>query len=364
MPAHIFIAKKIKRISRKEVDFLFSKLNAEEKFKEKKKIFIKPNLFAPEGSKTGATVDFDLISYVVDYLTERGKKVYIGEVGAHQYDSEKLFSDMGVYERFNAEFINLNFTEFKEVFFEIKGKVHRFKVPQIVLDCDGLINMPKYKTHTATFLTMAIKNLYGFLPGKEKWKGHALGLNETFYNINKLFPSDIVITDAYIAMEGLGPTIGVPVKKNLLFASDNAVAHDIAISQRLNVNLEYLKFYDTMDIEKVYYNEKGEKIEEIDFSLRLLPRIYTRAWYHVNEYFYKLSPALEKRGISPQKVLNFLVNGKTIKLMRRLQSGVKLSFEKDIRGTSRQIRSIKQASHPPATQIVQEYEGGSSHRRG
>jgi len=319
MQDHIFIAKKIKSISRKEVDFLFSKLNAEEKLKGKRKIFVKPNLFAPEGSKTGATVDFDLISHVVDYLNERNKKVYIGEVAAHQYDSEKLFRDMGVYDIFDAEFINLNFTEFKEVLFEIKGKEYSFKVPRIILDCNGIINMPKYKTHAATLLTIAIKNFYGLLPGKEKWKGHALGLNETFYNIQKLFPSDIVITDAYIAMEGLGPTLGVPVKKNLLFASDNAIAHDMAISQILDVKLEYLKFYENMEIDKIYYNEEGEEIENIDFSLRLPPVIYTRFWYHVNEYFYKFSPSLEKRGIPPREVLNFLVNDKTIKFWRRLQ---------------------------------------------
>jgi len=319
MQDHIFIAKKIKNISRKEVDFLFSKLNAEEKLKGKRKIFVKPNLFAPEGSKTGATVDFDLISHVVDYLNERDKKVYIGEVGAHQYDSEKLFRDMEIYDMFDAEFINLNFTEFKEVLFEIKGKEYSFKVPKIILDCDGIINMPKYKTHAATLLTMAIKNFYGLLPGKEKWKGHALGLNETFYNIQKLFPSDIVITDAYIAMEGLGPTLGVPVKKNLLFASDNAIVHDMAISQILDVKLEYLKFYENMEIDKIYYNEEGEEIENIDFSLRLPPMIYTRFWYHVNEYFYKFSPSLEKRGIPPREILNFLVNDKTIKFWRRLQ---------------------------------------------
>ncbi|HEC95892.1 MAG TPA: DUF362 domain-containing protein, partial [Euryarchaeota archaeon] len=224
-----------------------------------------------------------------------------------------------VYDRFNAEFINLNFTEFKEVLFEIKGKKYSFKVPKIVLDCDGIINMPKYKTHAATLLTMAIKNFYGLLPGKEKWRGHALGLNETFYNIQKLFPSDIVITDAYIAMEGLGPTLGVPVKKNLLFASDNAIVHDMAISQILNVKLEYLKFYENMKIDKIYYNEEGEEIDYIDFSLRLPPVTYTRFWYHVNEYFYKFSPSLEKRGIPPRKVLNFLVNDKTIKFWRRLQ---------------------------------------------
>ncbi len=319
MEKHIFIAKKIKKISRKEVDFLFSKLNAEEKLKKKKKIFIKPNLFAPERSKTGATVDFDLISYVVDYLNEKKKKVYIGEVGAHQYDSEKLFRDMDVYDRFNAEFINLNFTEFEEVSFEIKGKEYSFKLPKILLSCDGIINMPKYKTHAATLLTMAIKNFYGLLPGKEKWRGHALGLNETLYNINRLFPSDLVITDAYIAMEGLGPTLGVPVKKNLLFASDSAVAHDMAISQILNVKLEYLKFYEEMKIDKIYYDEEGKKIDNIDFSLRLPPRVYTRFWYHVNEYFYKFSPSLEKRGIPPGKVLNLLVNDTTIKFWRRLQ---------------------------------------------
>lgn len=315
---HIFIAKKILEITKKEIDFLFSKLDADKKLKGKKKIFVKPNLFAPEGSQTGATVDFDLISYIVDYLNERDKKVYIGEVGAHQYDSEKLFGDLGVYDRFNAEFINLNFTEFEEVHFRIKGVEYTFKIPKIVLECDGVINIPKYKTHAATTLSLAMKNLYGLLPGNEKWKGHALGLNETICNINELIPSDIVITDGYVAMEGLGPTLGVPVQKNVLFGADSAVAHDVAVSQMLHVDLPWLK-HKNMDVDIRLYNEKGERTEDIDFSLRLPPKLYSLFWYHVNEYFYKCGPFLEEKGIPPGKVLNLLVNDKTIKFWRSLQ---------------------------------------------
>lgn len=317
--SHHFIAKKTKAITREEVDFLFSKLNAEKRLEGKEKIFVKPNIFAPEGSKTGATVDFDLISYVVDYLRERGKTVYVGEVGAHQYDSERLFQDMGCYDRFNAEFVNLNFAEFEDVDFVIKGKKYTFKFPKIVLDCDGIVNIPKYKTHAATVLSMAVKNFYGLLPGNEKWKGHASGLNETLYCINELVPSDIVITDGVTAMEGFGPTLGIPVQKNVLFASDNAVAHDMAVSDILQVNLEYLKFYDNMSITIDYYDEMGAKIEGIDISLRLMPRNFSWFWYHVNEYFYKFGPTLEKRGVPPRNVLNSLVNDKTIKLLRKLQ---------------------------------------------
>lgn len=316
---HIFIAKKIRKIAKEEVEFLFSELNADRKLQGKKKIFLKPNLFAAEGSETGATTDFDLISCIVDYLNEKGKKVYIGEVGAHQYDSEKLFNDMGVYDRFNAEFINLNFSESTQVPFQIKGEKHLFSVPRIVLECDGIINIPKYKTHAATILSLAMKNLYGLLPGEEKLKGHALGLNETLYNINELIPSDIVITDGVTAMEGFGPTLGVPVRKNLLFASDNAVAHDMTVSKLLNIGLEYLKYYTPMEIETHFYNERMEEIEDIDFSLRLPPKNFSKIWYHVNEYFYKCAPLLEKKGIPPAKVLNFLVNERTIRFWRNLQ---------------------------------------------
>lgn len=319
MPPHIFIAKKIKDITRKEVDFLLSMLDAETKLKGKKTIFVKPNLFAPEGPHTGATVDFDLISYVVDYLNEKGKKVYIGEVGAHQYDSEELFQNMGVYDRFNAEFVNLNFAEIKEVPFTIKGVEHTFKIPKIVLECDGVVNIPKYKTHGATILSLAMKNFYGLLPGNEKWKGHALGLNETICTINEVVPSDVVITDGYIAMEGFGPTLGVPVKKNLLFASDNAVAHDVAVSQLLHVTLPYLQDKN-MAITTTFYDEEGEPTNDIDFSLRLPPIRFSWFWYHVNEYFYKCGPFMERRGIPPGKVLNFLVTDKTIKFWRTLQT--------------------------------------------
>jgi uncharacterized protein (DUF362 family) len=319
MAEHMFIAKKVREISREEVDFLFSILGAEKRLRGKKKIFVKPNIFAPEKAKTGATCDFDLISHVVDWLNEHDKTVYMGEVGAHQYDSEELFQSMGVYDRFDAEFINLNFAEVKEVTFTIKGSKHAFKVPKIVLDCDGVVNMPKYKTHGATVLSMAIKNFFGLLPGNEKWKGHALGLNETLYSITQLVPSDVVITDGFIAMEGFGPTLGVPVKKGLLFASDSAVTHDVAVSQVLGVDLEFLKFYNVPDIHKDYYDEDNRKTDDIDFRLRMPPKAFSWFWYHVNQYFYKYGPYLEKGGVPPAKILNFLVNERTIQFWRSLQ---------------------------------------------
>ncbi len=331
MSENILIIKKVaKERLKDEIDFLFGKLDAEGRIEDKREIFIKPNLFCPEPANTGATVDLDLLGAVIDYFVIRGKSVQVGEAGAHQFDHEALFRGLGVYEfcsEHNAEFINLNLCRFREVEFKIRGKKHYFPVPTVVLDADFFVNVPKYKTHSATRVTLAMKNLYGLLPGKVKWRGHALGLNETLVELNTAVrPSDLVVTDAMIAMQGFGPTMGIPVRRDILIASNNAVVHDFGICQLQNFKGVFhveMGIGDSPPPISFYFYDLDRKPisrRDIDLSIKLLPESFSRLWYKVNEELYKAGPWLEKLNLSPKKILNTLVTRKTIDLFRKLQS--------------------------------------------
>ena len=51
--------------------------------------------------------------------------------------------------------------------------VHRVELLRSFLDCDGLINLSKFKTHTFQVLSGATKNLFGLIPGLTKVGYHA-----------------------------------------------------------------------------------------------------------------------------------------------------------------------------------------------
>ena len=331
MNENILAIKKVaKENLRTDIHFLFSKLNVEEKIQNKNKVFIKPNIFCPEPSNTGATVDLDVLAGVIDFFVERGKQVKVGEAGANQYDHEKLFRQLGLYEfcaKHEAEFINLNSCKFGEEEFNIKGKSRKFLVPIPVLTADFFVNVPKYKTHSSTRVSLAMKNLYGLLPDKEKWTGHALGLNETLVELNRVVRSDLVLTDSIVAMQGFGPTMGVPVVKNLLMASNNAVIHDFGLCQLQNIrgvsHIEQAVRGLPPEIAYYFYDIDQSPIShaEIDLFLKLMPALFSRVWYKVNEKLYAAGPSMERCFVSPKRILHLSVNETTIAFFRRLQGG-------------------------------------------
>jgi uncharacterized protein (DUF362 family) len=49
----------------------------------------------------------------------------------------------------------------------------QFQIAKGLGAVDGVINLPKFKTHGLTRLTGAVKNLFGCLPGAQKAGFHA-----------------------------------------------------------------------------------------------------------------------------------------------------------------------------------------------
>lgn len=96
---------------------------------------------------------------------------------------------------------------------------------------DALISLPKMKTHALERITGAVKNLYGCIFSVNKAMGHAHhpsseAFAEMLCDLHQCVKPRLHILDGILAMEGNGPTSGVPVAMNVLLFSVDAVALD------------------------------------------------------------------------------------------------------------------------------------------
>ncbi len=100
------------------------------------------------------------------------------------------------------------------------------------MDADGIINLPKLKTHCQLYMTGAVKNLFGCVAGKRKaWWHFKAGTFEDYFPLMlvetaRLLKTRLSVLDAVFAMEGQGPAQGTPRKVGLIIASADPVALD------------------------------------------------------------------------------------------------------------------------------------------
>jgi uncharacterized protein (DUF362 family)/NAD-dependent dihydropyrimidine dehydrogenase PreA subunit len=103
---------------------------------------------------------------------------------------------------------------------------------------DVLVNLPKFKTHVLTTLTLAVKNCFGLVVGPRKFQWHhRAGHNQALFarllaDICRAAAPDLNLLDGVVGMEGEGPTSGTPRPLGLLAASRDAFALD-AVGARL-----------------------------------------------------------------------------------------------------------------------------------
>lgn len=100
-----------------------------------------------------------------------------------------------------------------------------------VHECDGLINLPKLKSHQLTRMTAAVKNLYGCVPGPLKALYHVqfqdvLDFSAMLVELAGMLRPRLHILDGIVAMEGNGPRSGDPKPMDVLVLSDDPVAVD------------------------------------------------------------------------------------------------------------------------------------------
>jgi uncharacterized protein (DUF362 family)/NAD-dependent dihydropyrimidine dehydrogenase PreA subunit len=109
-----------------------------------------------------------------------------------------------------------------------------------ILNADKIISLPKIKTHAYMIMTLAVKNMYGAIPGLTKAKYHALYRGKPAFanmllDVLSVASPDLIIMDGIIGMQGEGPGAGEPVNLGVLLASDDPIAMDLSICKILQI---------------------------------------------------------------------------------------------------------------------------------
>jgi uncharacterized protein (DUF362 family) len=181
-----------------------------------KRVLLKPNLVEPNRDVPHLTTHPAVIVAAAEVFRRWGAEVKVGEGPGHVRDIELALAESRVQEALDdarLEFVDLNHDE--TGWRENGGRasaLQGFHLPRAILEADVVVSLPKLKTHHWVGATIAMKNLYGTLPGiKYGWPKNVLhhaGIPQTVYDINATLPKTIAIVDGIDCMEGDGPIMG------------------------------------------------------------------------------------------------------------------------------------------------------------
>jgi len=210
------------------------------------KILLKPNLLNARRPELNVTTHPAVIRAVAQTLKDAGITVSIGD-SPSRGRLDEIYRITGV--RDLAAELNLTIADFdhgKTVSFPDGRQNKQFFIAEGVLAADGLINLPKLKTHHLTRLTAAVKNLYGCIPGLNKLEFHVrLPSVEEFsrllVDLSAYLKPRLTILDAIEAMEGNGPSSGTTRKMNLIALSADPVALDSVVCHLVDLSPEMVR---------------------------------------------------------------------------------------------------------------------------
>jgi uncharacterized protein (DUF362 family)/NAD-dependent dihydropyrimidine dehydrogenase PreA subunit len=218
---------------------VFEIFRVEDKVKNKK-ILVKPNLLGPFLPERGVTTDPRLISAIVRELKKcRPKEIVVGDnSGSIHFNPLKIAKITGIFDASDGCYRNIA-REVVEVKVESKF-IEELFISKIVKEADYVINVPKFKTHSLTTITGAIKNMFGIIPGGKKAKLHTFTRSikefaELLVDIYQIRVPDLNIMDAIIGMEGKGPTNGKLRIINKVISSDNGISLDSVMAAMMGL---------------------------------------------------------------------------------------------------------------------------------
>lgn len=196
----------------KDVQNIFDLIEWEEIIKEGDRVLIKPNYCA--NYEEGVTTDMRLLQTIINLVRSRTRDVFVGETDSTFKDHTNIMNNFPL----ECEFLNLSEAET----FTHKG----LNLPKIATE-SVIINIPVFKTHVLTGMTLGIKNLFGFIQDKNKAQYHHK-IDRTLLDILEVIKPQINILDGIHSLDGSGPTSGRIRRTDFLMASRDVVALDVA----------------------------------------------------------------------------------------------------------------------------------------
>ena len=218
-----------------------------------KRVALKPNLVETAPVSTPINTSPALVVAAARVIRELdAREVFVAEGTGHRRDSELVLDQSGLGDALDAadlRFVDLNIQE-------VEARPNRGRrttldelyLPTPVLRADLIVSMAKLKTHHWAGTTLAMKNLFGVMPGIvygwPKNRLHVEGIPKSIVDIVATVQPHLAIVDGVVGMEGDGPIMGRPKHVGALVVGTNFPAVDATCCRIMKIDplrVPYLK---------------------------------------------------------------------------------------------------------------------------
>ncbi|MEM2112326.1 MAG: DUF362 domain-containing protein [Candidatus Bathyarchaeia archaeon] len=268
------------------IEECFSLAGGIERFiKPNQTVLLKPNIVgATADPDSGVNTDPRVIEATVKYIKNSVKnvRVLVGETPYGERGVSRKALDVGTpigdaVRRAGGEVVYFDEEPRIRVNLPKAKTFWEFTVPQVLMECDVYIQMPKLKQHAIAQVSHSLKNIMGFLTHEDMISCHNTSLFQQIVDINKARMPDFTIMDGLLSLtyDHYTNYEEHKVKFNTLIAGEDAVAVD-AVSQYLmgwndpakEVKLTRIAQHDGLgvaDLEKIEI--KGEDVRKLRKNL-------------------------------------------------------------------------------------------------
>ena len=228
----------------------FAALSLPEDFFCGKQVLFKPNLVLAKRPDQGATTHPAVISALADVVFSMGaESVTLADSPGGPYSAAALshvykvcgMDTVDPRVRLNDDFGFGNVTMHGE-------KLRNARLLSVYQKADVVVDLCKMKSHSLTGMSCAVKNLFGLIPGLEKFEMHSAfpalpDFSEMLCDLGMYVTADkpfLAVCDAILSMEGNGPTHGVPKMTGQMLVSRDPFALDIVAEHMMRRDGETL----------------------------------------------------------------------------------------------------------------------------
>lgn len=247
-----------------------------------KRIVLKPNLVEFDPATAINTHPLVVHAAYEAFRKLGAAEVKIAEGPGHRRATLDLADAAGYFRivpGFEDAFTDLNLDRVsKRVISQPVSQLKSLYLPHTVLDCDLLVSIPKMKTHHWAGATLAMKNLFGVVPGGiYGWPKNVLhwaGIPESIVDLHELFPRQFAIVDGIVGMEGNGPIQGTPKQAGVLVAGSDVAAVDATCCRIMGIDpakVEYLRIArGEENLDESCFRQIGEPIRAVRTPFQLI----------------------------------------------------------------------------------------------
>ncbi|MCS6852664.1 MAG: DUF362 domain-containing protein [Gemmataceae bacterium] len=211
-----------------------------------RRVVLKPNLVEYHRDRVINTHPHVVAAAIELCRREGAREIIVAEGPGHCRNTEYIVAASGlgdVLRHYRVPFVDLNLD--KPVKRVNLGRLTGLDVlyfAETIVTADVLISLPKLKTHHWVGATLALKNLFGTLPGTcygwPKNELHWRGIERSIIDIALTRPPDLAIVDGIVGMEGDGPLNGTAKPMGVLVMGQDPVAVDATCCRLMGLDPE------------------------------------------------------------------------------------------------------------------------------